>query len=629
MLDRPHRSMAVLIAILVCCLASLTALPGAAVTDHGPGAPGGTLLKGSSWTTVRADPQSTYTRSGPLVPPTAEAARRDQPAYYADSAQGGDDGEGCHVMRPRSTPIGCSYGQLDSSTDLWLLGSSKTGQWADPLVRIAERESWKVTVHTKSGCPFTPGVAVTDYPECDAFNATLLEEVAAASPEIVAFAPSWHPTVSDYSPQQQDDVIDDLLGAGVRHVVVLWESPAPTRAAVACVEKGPVDYRDCTYRHADGGSQRLNRAAAERADHDASVTYLDLSEWVCPGGGECPAVVGGVQVTGKGSHLTASYTRTLVDPLHAQLTQAGIARIRADVLPSRIEGIDRYGTAVAAARQSPAGDRSPIYLTTGEDWPDAVAAAGLGVPSTSRAGARVLLTKGDRLSPVNRSVLEGASEVILVGETDVLSRSVEEAVRSMGLPVSRVGGAERYSTAARLALKYTDPPSTVNLATGVNWPDATVAAAEGPTLLTRPDKLPTATRNALRTWADDGLRSVVLLGDRTAVSLAVEREVHSLGLQVVRAGGANRYATAVEFALHRDRPAERPVFVTGTAWPDAVSSSQLGSAVFLTKPDALPSVVSAALGQLPGLNEPRIVGGPAAVSSSVEGHILDHTAPGG
>src|SRR5690606_20149946 len=101
----------------------------------------------------------------------------DVPRYYAD---------GCHAIPRETVPaVPCSYGDPQGALHVALLGDSKIGQWFAPLEAIALREGWRLTVHTKSSCPYVPGRTFLDYPNCTTFNAAVRAIVEADPPDIV------------------------------------------------------------------------------------------------------------------------------------------------------------------------------------------------------------------------------------------------------------------------------------------------------------------------------------------------------------------------------------------------------------------------------------------------------------
>jgi len=199
---------------------------------------------------------------------------------------------------------------------------------------------------------------------------------------------------------------------------------------------------------------------------------------------------------------------------------------RANVV--RLGGANRYETANKVAQEA-VRLRGPtysgaVYVTTGRNYPDATAAS----PMAAALSAPVLL-----VNPASPSVAlpTGASIAFILGSTASVSAAVEaDLVSRLGrFEVQRVGGANRYATAARLAdvALIVFGRDTIGLATGENFPDALTA---GPMLvhnrtaalvLTRPGVLPGETKALLQAGSSQ-LKSMFIFGDYNAVSAAVE-----------------------------------------------------------------------------------------------------------
>ncbi|MEA3502043.1 MAG: S8 family serine peptidase [Actinomycetota bacterium] len=167
----------------------------------------------------------------------------------------------------------------------------------------------------------------------------------------------------------------------------------------------------------------------------------------------------------------------------------------------RINGADRYATAVAVSQSAFAPGVNVVVLVTGEKYPDGLTAG----PVAAKLGGPVLLTRSDSLPTVTRDEILRLSPdtVIIAGGTDAVAATVETAVEHLGLSVLRVAGPDRYATAASLSSTYFDSTTRpVFLATGEAFPDALSGSAaagrvNGPLLLTRTAALPPSTREEL------------------------------------------------------------------------------------------------------------------------------------
>ena len=165
---------------------------------------------------------------------------------------------------------------------------------------------------------------------------------------------------------------------------------------------------------------------------------------------------------------------------------------------SRISGADRFATAamISQAHFDPGVDVA--YIATGSNFPDALsggAAAGMHdgpILLVQQANApSATLSELSRLHP---------KKVVILGSSSVISDGVASSVASAsGVPVSRLYGQDRYQTAVKVsqANYAAGAPTTVYVATGVNFPDGLAAgpvagSAPGPLLLVPGTYLPAA-----------------------------------------------------------------------------------------------------------------------------------------
>ena len=104
-----------------------------------------------------------------------------------------------------------------------------------------------------------------------------------------------------------------------------------------------------------------------------------------------------------------------------------------------------------------------------------------------------------------------------------------EIMRLLGenMAVTRIGGADRYDTAARVSQDvFPEGSELVAVASGLSDADALSAGMYGvPVLLTDPNKLPAATAKEIVRL---GAKDVIIVGGTAAVSKAVEDELRAL-----------------------------------------------------------------------------------------------------
>ncbi|MCM0674105.1 cell wall-binding repeat-containing protein [Micromonospora phytophila] len=152
--------------------------------------------------------------------------------------------------------------------------------------------------------------------------------------------------------------------------------------------------------------------------------------------------------------------------------------------------------------------------------------------------------------------------------------------------VARLAGESRFTTATAVSQSHwktaANSGDTRELAQAVvlsrsdTFADALsgsalAAAKRGPLLMTTPTAMTPVTQAELqRVLAPGG--TVYLLGGTGALSIGVENSIRALGYNVVRAAGADRYATSVEIAKAIDPNPELVLLATGTNFPDALAA---------------------------------------------------------
>lgn len=297
---------------------------------------------------------------------------------------------------------------------------------------------------------------------------------------------------------------------------------------------------------------------------------------------------------------------------------------------SRVAGVDRYSTAAAlhtwaVASEGPNNEGSAQFtLATGEDWPDALAASGLGT---------VLLVRADSVpEPTAARIaasLQGVRDVYfdIVGGDDAVGATTEQALVSLvakaapsaTVHVNRYSGADRYETAASLAFVAAPGEASgiygVELVSGEAFPDAAVAAPlGGAILLTKREVLPAATTQALK----GNVQATDIIGGTGVISDAVAKQVRKVSILGDRIAGQDRFETAAQVAdkVEAQRPDGPEVaFLVGSdAWPDAIAASgatRFGDRVVLyTTPGCVPKVTRESLKKVTP-EQIVIVGGPS------------------
>lgn len=314
----------------------------------------------------------------------------------------------------------------------------------------------------------------------------------------------------------------------------------------------------------------------------------------------------------------------------------------------RFGGENRYETAAAVALGY-GEEPDVVYIATGADFPDALAArawsaqaasdvpmGGGFAPRAHDAGvpAPLLLTRPGELPQATIEALSliEPDEIRVIGGSGAVSDDVEEALADYAPEVNRLGGVNRYDTAATIAAEFESGGSVAFVVSGENYPDALVAGAvagraHAPVLLTPRDRISSYTTEALDALDVD---SVVVIGGEAAVGEVPFDAIVSQVPNTIRIAGANRYETAeiVADAYERDSGV---VLATGTNFPDALAGAALaagaGTPILLTQ--AGPNELRSGTAELIDTLSPQalaIIGGTGVISDDTEA-FLNEWAP--
>ena len=222
----------------------------------------------------------------------------------------------CQASGDRPSP-GCSYGPVHAETHVAVVGDSNAAQYVPALLRIAEDKGWRVTLHTRSECPFHPDMVPrsANNASCPAANRELLGDLVRDQPDIVVSAASSSYTFTDRGDGRLPGAEgfasywNSLVDAGIA-VLVVRPMPRPGGNPVECVGQHLDDPIVC------GEDRESLVAAPVRALYDRAlelapnVHSLDLTDRVCTDS-RCFAVLGNTLVYRDPAHFSVEFVRTL------------------------------------------------------------------------------------------------------------------------------------------------------------------------------------------------------------------------------------------------------------------------------------------------------------------------------
>ncbi|HHX86709.1 MAG TPA: hypothetical protein GX693_00865, partial [Firmicutes bacterium] len=298
---------------------------------------------------------------------------------------------------------------------------------------------------------------------------------------------------------------------------------------------------------------------------------------------------------------------------------------------ARLGGADRYETSALVAGNV-YDYANTVIIARG----DPAGHFADGLASSVLAGALdapVLLTRTGTLpDSIKRAITNlGASRAIVLGGQEAISGSVVTQLENLGLTVNRIGGKDRYETAAKIAEEAKKKGSIASYAfivNGVATADSMVAAPaafmNGAVILqVTGDTIPAVTENAIKSL---GISQVYIVGGTAVVSSTVRSELSKLATVKGRLGGANRYATSVAFAEELFYEEANFVLTCGfdANLVDSIGACIFGLPVLYVQQNVIPRVVNNYLeSTVTADSEIKMIGGTAAVSRVVNTQVKE------
>ncbi len=253
--------------------------------------------------------------SGPVYPEPA-LAPEDVPELYDD---------GCQVPQDSTDVITCDYGDTTAGRVIALVGDSKVGQWLPAFDEIGQDQGFIVRTYTKSACTWTEATLQLQsepYDECREWGQQVKAELMKGDlPSVIVVSGGSDEAIDADGGTSMSALVEgyeqywtQVLAAGIP-VVALADNPHPGFSVYECVEDNPDDFSKCDFEVREGGGTPALREAMNAVE---GVSMIDLTDRICIDS-RCPAVIGDVLVYRQGSHITATYARTLSSNLEAAL----------------------------------------------------------------------------------------------------------------------------------------------------------------------------------------------------------------------------------------------------------------------------------------------------------------------
>jgi len=291
----------------------------------------------------------------------------------------------------------------------------------------------------------------------------------------------------------------------------------------------------------------------------------------------------------------------------------------------RISGINRVATAVEASRAlfddaGTANEASTVVLASSMGFADGVS----GVPLAAALDGPLLLTAVSSLDPATAAeitrILPAGGTVDVLGGIGAISENVVTSLKSRGFKVTRLWGATRYETAAKVADSLPGA-KTVLLTSGLSFPDAlsagpAAAHTGGVVLLTAGATMSSAAKTYM---AQNPGAEVFAVGGDAAKAAPTTPKDHQLV-------GVDRYETGTKVASTFFSHPDAVTFASGQDFPDALSggafSALIDSPILLVRSGTVPAVVTSyASANETSVSGSALIGGAGVVIESVRASL--------
>ncbi|OKJ17454.1 hypothetical protein AMK19_03650 [Kitasatospora sp. CB01950] len=300
-------------AVAVAC-GVLLAFIGAGSDDKGGPVAGAAMLNGMN---SQQQGDLWKTNRYPTVRPDPLKALADIPEAYPKKCQANQD-----------TPnvASCDFGDTSAPTVVVMAGDSKMLQWEPALDAIGKEHGIHIVTVTKSSCAFSDSVTVLNdraYKSCADWNKNAMAKILELHPAMVLTSQNSARALSDPAGAGEGE-IPPMRDGLERHWTTLQKAGIPVTVVLNNVNGVPSPVYECVAKNRSKLSKCAFDSNYETADLQTELAkklnlgVIDLNPMICPGG-KCPAVIGSALVYRDGSHITATYVKTLVPALQDQL----------------------------------------------------------------------------------------------------------------------------------------------------------------------------------------------------------------------------------------------------------------------------------------------------------------------
>jgi hypothetical protein len=235
----------------------------------------------------------------------------------------------------------CGFGDPRAPTKVAVVGDSKALQWLPALEMLAVNNGWYLTTYTKASCALSQSKTLNGslpFPSCDVWNKSALGLIVTAHPDFVVTSSDARFGIGSDGKPSMDALVTGMraswakITAAGAKVLVIADTPSPDFDIDQCVDDHRDDLTQCTYPKSIRTGRGGYTTQALAVTGQPNVTLLDFYDIICPMP-RCWPVIGTVLIYRSGSHITASYVRTMTPRIAAALTVAGLPAHQGPIVP--------------------------------------------------------------------------------------------------------------------------------------------------------------------------------------------------------------------------------------------------------------------------------------------------------
>lgn len=302
-------------------LVALIALAAPLLSPEKPSAASDPLLATLCYGAASMEPASNCVQptDGPVTPAAQDAPADRSAAYDHD----------CQVTGDFTDRWTCVFGDPTATRSVALVGNSHGVHWLPALHELGLKHKFKVTTYLSARCFVTTTRLVIDSDRisrnCAGWGRWVRESTANGNYDLIVQSErTYGRPVGGGDPDTVYERgykahLQEWADAG-KTVLVIRDTPKPATDVPACVLTNPDDYGACTGSR-DEQLQPDPLANAARSMKSKRMRVADLTNFFCQGR-TCLGVIGRMVVYFDGSHITASYARSVAPYLEPHVLRA-------------------------------------------------------------------------------------------------------------------------------------------------------------------------------------------------------------------------------------------------------------------------------------------------------------------